>query len=53
MVQILEGEDSLSPAGARERLVLERNGALPGVRLACQARIERDPGALVLTAGYW
>lgn len=53
MVQILEGAGSLSPAGPHERLVLERNGAQPGVRLSCQARIERDAGAVVLTVGYW
>ncbi len=53
MVMILEGGDALSQADPHERLVLERNGALPGVRLACRARVERDAGAVVLSAGYW
>ncbi len=37
-VKIVAGLDDLAPASAEERRVLERVGAPPGVRLACQTR---------------
>jgi adenylate cyclase len=43
-VRIADGEHggSLPPPGRAERAVLERIGASPGIRLACQLRPERD-----------
>ncbi len=40
--RILEGLDGQPEAGAQERAVLERIGADPGVRLACQLRPTAD-----------
>jgi adenylate cyclase len=45
-VQIVRGLDDLPPASPEERRVLERVGAPPGVRLACQTRPSR-PVAIV------
>jgi ferredoxin len=53
LVMVLEGESRLSPMEDHEVLVLRRNGAAPGTRLSCQARM-LDPGAEVLIhTGYW
>lgn len=41
-VRIVSGEDSLSPPSAEEQRVLERVGAPPHVRLACQAVPSED-----------
>jgi len=38
-VQVDAGADQLSPVDDQERATLERVGAPPGVRLACQARV--------------
>ncbi len=37
-VRVVRGQDHLSPAGEEELRVLQRIGAGPGTRLACQAR---------------
>ena len=52
-VQVLSGWDALMPMDAHEARVLARNGAAPGERLSCQARV-RDAGAdISITTGYW
>lgn len=53
MVDVLSDAGALSPMGLHEARVLQRNGAAPGVRLACQCRLERGPDDLVITTGYW
>ncbi len=53
MVLVLQGEAALTPPGPHERLVLERNGAAPGVRLACQCRLTDRSTEVAITTGYW
>ncbi len=53
MISILEGEALLSSVEPHECEVLTRNGAAPGVRLACQARLRAADGEVILTTGYW
>jgi adenylate cyclase len=49
-VRVEGGADALSPAGDAERRVLARVGAAPGVRLACQARLDGDVAVTPLIA---
>jgi adenylate cyclase len=51
-VTVVEGSESLSPAGARERSLLEKIDAGPGERIACQARV-LVLGPVTITTGYW
>lgn len=53
LVTILEGMFALSPMEPHEGEVLQRNGALPGVRLACQTRLARPNSEVLITTGYW
>ncbi|MEO7327526.1 MAG: 2Fe-2S iron-sulfur cluster-binding protein [Minicystis sp.] len=46
LVDILEGEALLDPAGPEEREVLALFEATPSQRLACQAVIRAEPGAI-------
>ena len=51
-VKIVAGLDDLAPASAEERRVLDRVGAPPGVRLACQTRPSKPVEiVLLLPAG--
>ena len=47
-IRVVEGQDGLDEPGESERKVLERVGAGPGVRLACQARPREDTRVLLL-----
>jgi adenylate cyclase len=49
-VHVLRGADEIPPASAEELRVLERVGAPPGVRLACQARPRGDIAVKLLVA---
>lgn len=53
LVTVLEGAASLSVMEPHEREVLRRNGALPGVRLACQTRVADEASGARITTGYW
>lgn len=53
LVAVLSGEGGLEPPSAHELDVLARNGATPGTRLACQAKLQDEAQAVVITTGYW
>lgn len=53
LVSILEGADHLSEMDPHEGEVLNRNGAAPGVRLACQTRLLDPQASASITTGYW
>lgn len=53
LVSILEGADHLSGMDLHEGEVLIRNGAAPGVRLACQTRLLDRQASASITTGYW
>lgn len=52
-VQVLRSWDALSPMDDRELEVLARNGAEPGERLSCQARVMDVQADIAITTGYW
>ncbi|WP_437966156.1 2Fe-2S iron-sulfur cluster-binding protein [Sorangium sp. So ce260] len=47
-VEVVEGEQHLEPPGRGELDLLERLGALPRLRLACQAVLRAGPGLVRL-----
>lgn len=49
-LSILEGADALRPEGGAEADAKARNRIAPGLRLACQVRVE---GPLEVSASYW
>jgi adenylate cyclase len=49
-IQIAAGHDALPPPSTLERKVLERVGAPPSVRLACQLRPDRDVSVMPIFA---
>lgn len=53
VVQILGGDEALSPPQPDEEAVLTALGADPGDRLACRLGRDEVQGELVLGAHYW
>ncbi|HEY3400245.1 MAG TPA: 2Fe-2S iron-sulfur cluster-binding protein [Geothrix sp.] len=53
MVTVLVGEAHLTAPRSHETRVLERNGARPDQRLACQCQVTDPAAAVLITTGYW
>lgn len=53
VVMVLKGAEALSPMEEHEREVLRRNGAVPGVRLSCQAKLVDPLAEVLIHTGYW
>jgi ferredoxin len=53
VLEILEGDEALTRATARERRVLARNGLVAGNRLSCRCKAWDPQARILLRAGYW
>lgn len=53
LVLVLEGREGLSSVEGHESSTLQREGAGPEARLACQTRVVHEAREMVITTGYW